>query len=186
MPFTPLHCVMVWPLYIRCPKRFDFIALTVGAMIPDVLEPDVILLIPQRYWSVRGLTHSLLGAVTLDLLLGLLVGYYIFPYLVQFFMKRSDDVRWYTFAGHNILKRKKHTIIVYSTLIGTVSHVLLDVPFHTTSPLFWPLGSVSVSYRAEWYTLPLLPFNLLFLCTFALLVWKFWAAISPKQHSTPS
>jgi hypothetical protein len=73
MPFTALHCSVVWLVFLAKPKRFDWIALSVGATLPDLLEPLMIFIFLEYYWKVRVWTHSLLGAVTIVFIGTLLV-----------------------------------------------------------------------------------------------------------------
>jgi hypothetical protein len=127
MAFTAFHCVLVWPLFILRPKRFDFIALSAGAVIPDILIPATYLL-PEIENGTRYLTHSLIGAFTFDLALGLIAALYVIPSVIRYFKRTSPDPRGYEFAGIDVLEgRGGLPVTVYSILIGTTSHVLFDI-----------------------------------------------------------
>ncbi|MCK4950056.1 MAG: DUF4184 family protein [Thermoplasmata archaeon] len=142
MAFTAFHCALVWPLFILRPKRFDFIGLSVGAVIPDLFIPFVYIL-PAYEEPVRIITHSLIGAFTFDFVLALVATLYVVPKVIRYFKNTSSDPRGYKFAGIDILEQRGSLpVIVYSILIGTTSHVLLDILYHGGSPVFYPLPSV--------------------------------------------
>jgi hypothetical protein len=142
MAFTAFHCALVWPLFILWPRRFDFIGLSAGAVIPDILMP-VAYILPGFENEIRYLTHSLIAAFTFDFVLALIAALYIVPLIIQYFKRSSPDPRGYTFASVDVLSpRKPLSITVYSILIGANSHVLLDVLYHGGSPVFYPLPSV--------------------------------------------
>jgi len=143
MPFTAFHSVPAWLLWKKWPRRFDFVSLTVGAAIPDLFEPLVFLhvLDPQSD-IVRDWTHSLIGAFTLDAILALAAT----TFVVRPLLVRGNRVwpsgLWSRFAGREFLGRKSGRVIVVSVWLGTISHVLLDVPFHAMLRLFYPAPGV--------------------------------------------
>ncbi len=142
MAFTAFHCALVWPLFILRPKRFDFIGLSVGAVIPDLFIPFVYIL-PGYEGPVRIITHSLIGAFTFDFVLALLAALYVVPRVIRYFKRTSSDPRGYKFAGIDVLEQRGSLLVIaYSILIGTTSHVLLDILYHGGSPVFYPLPSV--------------------------------------------
>jgi hypothetical protein len=77
MALTPLHVAFVWVLKPRF-RKLHFVALTLGAIIPDV-EPLIVWILG---WSVfcgwyfpcslapdRLVLHSIVGAITIDIVL---------------------------------------------------------------------------------------------------------------------
>ncbi len=142
MAFTAFHCALVWPLFILRPKRFDFIGLSVGAVIPDLFIPFFYVL-PVYEEPARILTHSLIGAFTFDFILALIAALYVVPRVIRYYKRTSPDPRGYKFAGIDVLEQRGSlSVIAYSILIGTTSHVLLDILYHGGSPVFYPLPSV--------------------------------------------
>lgn len=112
-----------------------------GATIPDIFLPFTLTLFRDYYWDVRLVTHSLLGAVTLNLFLGAIGAIIVLPAIIKFLRKRSDDPRTYTFAGVDIIKdRPGKAVILYSVLIGIISHLILDLFYHLDNPILYPLS----------------------------------------------
>jgi hypothetical protein len=139
MPFTAFHASPVWIIYLLKPKKFDWIGLTVGAIIPDFLEPLMITIFVKQYWEVRIWTHSLLGAITVMTLFAAFLAIYIVPKLLGYLTEKYKDKRFHTFAGIDILKeRGSNFVILYSAFIGTLSHIILDLFFHTRNPILHP------------------------------------------------
>src|SRR5437667_11235391 len=64
VPFTAFHPVPVWLLCMWYPRRFDFIALTVGAVVPDLFEPFVLLGFIGPEWGQFRCPHSPLPKLT--------------------------------------------------------------------------------------------------------------------------
>jgi hypothetical protein len=147
MPFTALHCAPVWLLFIARPKRFDWISLSIGATLPDLLEPLMILVFTEYYWNVRVWTHSILGAVTIILLGAILISLFVIPKILIYLKNSYVDKRFYTFGGLNILEnRGSISVIIYSALIGALSHVTIDLFYHATNPIFYPFGSTAILF----------------------------------------
>ncbi|UCF08089.1 MAG: DUF4184 family protein [Thermoplasmata archaeon] len=146
MPFTAFHAAPVWLLFLAKPKRFDWIALSCGATLPDILEPLMIFVFTGYYWDVRVVTHSLLGAVTVLLLAAVLISISILPHIIRFFKERFSDRRFHTFAGIDILEKRSFGVIIYSALIGTVSHITLDLFYHERNPIFYPFGDAAILF----------------------------------------
>jgi len=172
MAGTPFHCAIVWPLFIAKPNRFDFIGLSVGAIIPDFLEP-VMAFIPAYYSHARVATHSLLGAVTIIFLLGFVVSVSIVPAILRFFKNRYSNPRFYTFAGSDILAQRGNKIVVaYSVLLGTISHVIIDVFYHSVNPLLYPFGNVAIPL-ADSIVIRLIT-HVVITLVFVYLAYKYW------------
>ncbi len=142
---TIFHVTVVWPLFILKPKKFDFLGLTMGATIPDIFLPFTLTMFREYYWDVRFITHSLLGAVTVNLFLGAIAAFIILPGFINFFRKRFDDPRIYTFAGIDIIKdRPGKLVILYSVFIGIISHLFMDLFYHRDTPLLYTYGHYDI------------------------------------------
>jgi len=133
MPVTPLHYCAA---YIINKAKVGLIlpALIVGSFIPD-LEPFVSLLTGERLVPPRGLMHSLLGAVTVDTFLAVLVTIFLYPMLVSWIFKLEK----------NIVAEKCHfsSMLVFSALFGCMSHVLIDATSHEYNPFLYPFVTES-------------------------------------------
>jgi membrane-bound metal-dependent hydrolase YbcI (DUF457 family) len=104
-----------------------------GSMIPDI-EVSVVM-VPVGLTPSRGLMHSLVGAVTVDAFLAILVTVFLYPLLVSWIFKleKKDAVEKCLFSG----------MFVLSALIGTLSHVVIDAIHHEYNPLLYPFNSQS-------------------------------------------
>jgi hypothetical protein len=133
------------------PHRFNFFGLSVGAIIPD-LEVPILFLLTGETWEARSIMHSILGAVTVDLILALLLIILVIPPFLKFFDKRLKNKRLFFFGNIDLRNHKtSYGILVYSILIGTISHVLIDTLHHYYNPLTFPFQ--------QYYDFNLLLFN---------------------------
>lgn len=181
MPFTAFHAVPVWLLFLYKPKRFDWIALSVGATLPDILEPLMITLFLPYYWDVRIITHSLLGSFTVMLLAAVLISFYVVPPILRYFKKRFRDKRYYTFAGIDILQeRGSFSVIIYSALIGILSHVIIDVFYHASNPLLYPSENIAILFYGDLLATRIIVSPIIGIM-FLLLAYKFWWIINPTH-----
>ena len=116
-----------------------------GATIPDIFLPFTLTMYRDYYWDVRLITHSLLGAVTINLFLGAVGALFILPALINFIRKRTDDPRVYTFAGVDIINdRPGKLLILFSVFIGILSHLFIDLFYHRGTPLLYNCGSYEI------------------------------------------
>ncbi len=96
--------------------------------------------------------HSILGALTLDLLIVVLATVFIVPRVLNYMARRMKNEKTFIFSKVDLRDHKTNTtIVVYSGLIGTLSHVLIDVINHPYNPLTYPF--------AEYYSFNLILFN---------------------------
>ena len=104
-------------------------ALVVSSMIPDV-ELFISIITGGRLVPMRGLMHSLLGAVTLDISVAVLVTVFLYPLLVSeiFKLEKKNVAEKCRFSG----------MLVLSALLGSLSHVLIDSTHHEYNPLLHP------------------------------------------------
>jgi len=129
--------------------------------------------IPAYYGEVRAITHSLIGAVTLIFLLALVLSLFVVPRIIRFLKNRYSDVRFYKFAGIDVLKQRgKLNVITYSVLLGTTSHVILDVFYHRINPLFYPFGNVALPF-VDSFTWKIITQGIIFL-VFMYIAYKYW------------
>lgn len=174
MPFTAFHPVPVWLLWMKFPRRFDFVALTVGAVIPDLLEPLFFLDLPHEVWSLqRDWTHSLLGAVTVDAVLALAATVLVARPLLAWADRRDPSGRWSRFGGLDIGTARPWPITLASVWVGSLSHVLVDLPFHATIRLLFPAPH-EVLFPLELNLWATVVANLLFGIPFAYLLYRCW------------
>lgn len=151
MTLTPLHAAFVWILKPHF-KWLSFAALTVGSFIPD-LEPLAAFVFG---WSVfcgwdfpcslapdRLIMHSLVGALTLDVVVTMVI---VKALDMTFVMKR--------FGIYGFSRVKVISLSFYaSAAIGSVSHNLIDWFHHPANPVFWPL-EIDGSYYVGGLLLP--------------------------------
>jgi membrane-bound metal-dependent hydrolase YbcI (DUF457 family) len=175
MPFTAFHSVLVWPLWIKAPRRFDFVALTVGAVTPDVFEPYFNLFYSDTIYNLqRNWTHSLLGASTLDLAVGLVVTLLVVRPLLTRVGRNWPSGLWRRFANHDFQAPRSLGVTLLSVWIGILSHVLIDVPFHAAFRLLYPF--VTNAWVFDWRMEPTASFvsTVLFGPLFVYLLYAYW------------
>ena len=103
--------------------------LIVGSMIPDLKIPFIVLIFgvdgPNRL-----VLHSILGSATLGTLLATIITIKFYPLLVSTLFgvlrEKAEDRCQLSFA------------MIFSVLIGAISHVLLDFTNHLYNPILWP------------------------------------------------
>lgn len=102
--------------------------LIVGSFMPDVEVPVLWILdggIPDHL-----ILHSLVGLLTLGLLLSVLVTHYLYPHLVTMMFRVEQPVleRACSFG----------TGLYVSCSLGLLGHLALDLPLHWFNPVLWP------------------------------------------------
>ncbi len=133
MPVTPLHYVAAYAIN-KARKGLVFPALIVGSLIPD-LEPLVGYLTNGQLVPPRGFLHSLLGAVTLNPFLAVVVTMFLYPVLVaRIFNVEKKEVAE---------KCRFSSLLVLSAFIGSLFHLLVDITSHEYNPLLYPFTSQS-------------------------------------------
>lgn len=143
MPITPLHYCAA---YITNKANVGLVlpALIVGSVVPDV-EPFVGFATNGRLPS-RGLMHSVLGAVTLDTFLALLVTMFLYPMIVSWIFKLEK---------REVAEKCRFSVmLVLSAFIGCLSHVLIDSTMHEYNPLFYPFMTESFDafvLMSDWF-----------------------------------
>ncbi len=146
---------MVWPLFVYRPTKFNFYALSLGSIIAD-FECLVLFLLTGESLGARLVMHSILGAVTINLLIVVISVIYIVPSILNYLDRKVKNKRIFQFAQVDLREHKTSVVvIIYSGLIGTVSHVLIDLLHHPYNPLTFPFE--------QYYTFNLILFNDLFI-----------------------
>jgi membrane-bound metal-dependent hydrolase YbcI (DUF457 family) len=137
MPVSPFHLGFAWPVWMLDRGRLHFMSLSFGSMVPD-LEVIPMMLLNAEAGRGRGIMHSLLGAVTVDVLAVMLIVLFVVPPVGRWVKARSKE-RWHIFAGVDVTLAPQNILwALASALIGTLSHVLIDMFTHEYNPIFWP------------------------------------------------
>src|SRR5213594_3498350 len=101
MPLTPLHAAIPWMPYVRWPTAFSFWALTLGSMVND-LEFVLLLLASGDLYQSRGFMHSVLGVLTVNAALVVVITLYVVPPAMRWFARRFKEPRIFRFAGQDL------------------------------------------------------------------------------------
>lgn len=133
MPLTPLHYVAAYAIN-KVKLGLAFPALIVGSVIAD-LEPFFGMLTGGRLFPSRGFMHSLLGTVTLNTFLAVLIVVSVYPILVSWIFKIDRKLV--------AEKCRFSPMLVLSALLGALSHLLIDTTMHDYNPLFYPFTTQS-------------------------------------------
>jgi len=137
MPITPLHYFAAYLIH-RISRRYrlklNFPGLIVGSLIPD-LE------IPFFYFFTSSLTHnrlilhSILGGIFLGTLISVLLTVYVYPSIIQKIFRLKATKENFKFS----------LTLVFSCLIGVLSHIFLDSLHHQYNPLFYPFTTQTIN-----------------------------------------
>jgi hypothetical protein len=133
MPLAfPSHQGLILPLWRRWPRRFDGLALTVGAAMPDIVDAAA--------WPFRGqlgqwMGHSLIGTLVC-VPAGLLVAWIV---------RRVAPERWTARFDQGSIARA-----TASMAIGSLSHVASDFVTHANLLLLWPWYENDRFFPAWW------------------------------------
>jgi membrane-bound metal-dependent hydrolase YbcI (DUF457 family) len=101
-------------------------------MFTDLEIPFMVLFLGTQVPN-RMVLHSLLGSVTIGTFLAVILTVRFYPFIVnRLFHVDEEKVE---------SKYKFSFTLVFSVLIGNLSHVLLDVTNHPHNPFFWPFRS---------------------------------------------
>jgi membrane-bound metal-dependent hydrolase YbcI (DUF457 family) len=134
VPVTPLHYPIA-KIINKLDKtaRLSLPALIVGSMVPD-LEVPFVYFLSGTWMQDRMVLHSLIGGLTIGTVITIIITVLAYPRVISaFFPNKKERVK------------KKCSLtrgLFFSSLIGVLSHVLLDVANHAYNPLFWPFISL--------------------------------------------
>jgi len=130
LPLTPFHYPVTYVLY-KLNRKLSLPGLIVGSMFPDLETLTLYVLLGYRF-PERMFLHSLLGATTIGTVFSVAFTALIYPKLSSYFFK-IDKVK--------VKERCRISLgLIFSCLLGNLSHVLLDVINHSYNPLFWPFS----------------------------------------------
>ncbi|MEM3383453.1 MAG: DUF4184 family protein [Nitrososphaerales archaeon] len=135
MPVTPLHYFLAYIIYKISKFNLNFPALIVGSIVPD-LEAPIIFLISKGEID-RLVLHSILGSMTLGLLISIFISISLYPRIFVFIL---HDFRKELDTKCNFSKS-----LVISNIIGVLSHVFLDALHHEYNPLLYPFSINSIN-----------------------------------------
>jgi hypothetical protein len=128
MPFTLFHYPFGYWLS-KVSRKLSLSGLVVGAVIPDIEVPFMVLFFSGVYPD-HFVLHSLIGALTIGLILALGVTRYVYPSLIGkiFALDRKllDEACRFT------------PMLVVSCVVGIISHIAVDIPLHWYNPVLWP------------------------------------------------
>ena len=129
MPFGfPSHQGLILPLWRRWPLRFDALALSVGAIMPDVV--DGILAAARGVEFGQWAGHSLAGAALLAVPLGLALARALRRALPRGWVARLDEG-----APPRPWPARR---AVESMAVGVASHLFFDLITHRNFLVLWP------------------------------------------------
>jgi len=123
-----LHYPVAWGLS-KLNKRLNLPGLIVGSIIPDI-EVPILILFFNGVFPDHFIMHSLIGALTIGTLISTLVTVLLYPILTSLFF-RLDKVKIKDVC-------KLTPVLVISCMIGSIFHILLDIPMHPFNPVLWP------------------------------------------------
>ncbi|HSV49508.1 MAG TPA: DUF4184 family protein [Candidatus Acidoferrales bacterium] len=133
MPITPFHYPLAYLVYKFGKQKLSLPALIVGSMLPDLEIPVMALLFGLQAPN-RMVLHSLLGGVTIGTVIGVAITVLIYPTITSAIFR---------FSKSKVKDKCRFSpMLVFSCLIGVLSHVLLDVTNHSYNPVFWPFLSI--------------------------------------------
>lgn len=144
LPITPFHYPIAYITYRISKLTLSLPALIVGAMLPD-LEIPIMILLNGPQGPERMVLHSLIGGLTVGTIIGVVITVVIYPRLTSAI-----------FPINKLKVREKcrfSVSLVFSCLIGVLSHVLLDVANHLYNPIFWPFLTL---YQTPSFIVPIL------------------------------
>ena len=140
------------------------------------LEVVPLWLLSRDIYHARGLMHSVVGVLTLNALITMLATLFLVPPSMRWVERRWRESRIFRFAGQDLHHDPRDLPTLYaSAALGGLTHVLIDIPLHSYTPLWWPwqtgpLNVVRFADEAWWDILGGIPFLLLF----AGMMYRYW------------
>lgn len=128
MPFSVLHYPVGYGMYKASKQRLSLPGLIVGSLAPDLETPFLYYATGTVVYN-RLVLHSLLGALTVGLLISVVITVLIYPKIVGLFVKSRAKLSKETRASPRLF---------LSCALGLSAHVLLDLTCHIYNPVFWP------------------------------------------------
>jgi hypothetical protein len=139
MPFVfPAHQGLILPVARKWPGRFDVLALSIGAAMPDISDSVLGFLVNGYFKQWHG--HSLMGIIAFDIPGGLLLTWMV-TVLAARLLKTNTSHGWQT----------RLRLWSFSITIGVLSHLGFDLISHTTNLLLYPWWSNVQWFPRWWY-----------------------------------
>jgi len=155
MPLTPLHLAPAWAVFLTSRRKWSFAGLSVGSVIPDV-EIPILFATGIDTQTGHGVMHSLLGALTIDVLVALFAIYLLYPTLAGWCEGRFGT-RWVHFGGVDVGDIDRFHRVVTGVYVGVILHITLDFLTHAQMPYLWPYAgpvtTFSFALDLGWMTL---------------------------------
>ena len=184
MPFTFAHPAAMLPL-----TRGRLVA---GALVAGTLAPDVPYYLPLPSWpgtTAGAETHTVLGLVTLDLVIGVILyaawRWAIRPaalaLLPEPWGRAADDQ---TVAQPDLRSTSGWAVVGVSVVVGAVTHLLLDSLTHE----YGPGGMIAASVNAggyRWWWLQV-AFSVIGLALLAWWLGRWAASVAPVRGMRPT
>ena len=131
----------------------------------------------------RNWTHSLLGALTLDAGLALAGTVLVARPLLGWADRRWPSGLWSHFAGLELAASRRWSVTLVSAWIGSLAHILVDVPAHSTLRLFFPAFTL-ILFPPELDTLLHLSADLVFGPLSVYILYVYWWRPSRRHPDT--
>ncbi|MBM3291240.1 DUF4184 family protein [Candidatus Bathyarchaeota archaeon] len=142
MPANPLHFLVILPLHLKSPSRFDALTLLIASTFVDL---EMVFGFILGYPISHGIIHSYLIVLTIYPLFLSIIFYYLFKRTNGEMKKTYDKLR---LNPKSIDLSFKHIFV--NCVVGGVSHLFLDMWTHESSPfLFYPLTTVNPFWLSQ-------------------------------------
>jgi membrane-bound metal-dependent hydrolase YbcI (DUF457 family) len=134
VPLTPLHYVLAYFFYHIGRKKLNFPVLIISSMIPDLEVPPLYLITNGLF--DRLILHSIIGSIIIGIPLTILIVYPIYRWIfLKFFIINRNEFR----------NSSNYYTLIFSALLGVLSHIFIDATHHPFNPLLWPITIESVN-----------------------------------------
>ena len=130
MPFTfPSHPGLVLPLWVRRPERYDAVALTVGSVIPDLVDHPIAWLTHRPDFK---LVHGLAGLAVIGIPLSMLIVAAVNPLCRRLLASPAvaRSPRAASWIDRLVAKPFRWRRSLASVAVGGFSHLVFDAPSH--------------------------------------------------------
>jgi hypothetical protein len=127
-------------------------------------------------------SHSILGALTYDVVLTLVACRFVVRPLLAWLDRVRPSLLWNRFGGLDYREPKPRTWTIMSAAIGTLSHPLIDLPFHTVTTLFFPGPRVRLLTEDYSFLIGTLS-ALIFGPAFVVMLYEYWWR--PSRRNVP-
>lgn len=173
MPFPLAHPAAVLPLRRYCPRWFNFPALVIGSLVPDLGYCFGHI---GEYHVARFSHRWLAGSFGFCLPLGLLI-VFLFYWFRRFVVQRLPTRERQIFEPLCLRPAGSPFVIAISVLVGAWTHIFLDSITHENGSLVKRLAILQAGLTVGNFRLQV--YDLLYsFCTFAGVVWLAWVYLN--------